>query len=100
MATIDQLFPELKLTLNGDVLPTAGILPDALVLCETHTTCKCGCEYRQPNPVMLRYGRNMTRADEWRRKFNNIPREFVVHVETVSTCRSCFDDKTFTFEDF
>ena len=78
-------------------------LPDALVLINLLTTCRCGEKFKTPNKrIAVRFGKSLLGVIEgaWRLEYNNLPREVEVVEDEVVACLRCFDDASFSYKDF
>ncbi len=91
----------LELLEEGDKpLPRAPVkrrevseIPDALVLCVVHTTCRsCNKLHSHPNPHILgRYRRDHKRIKKWSSLFEQLPREMLEIQEEATACANCFE---------
>ena len=77
--------------------------PDALVLMELTTICRCGEEFSTPNKrLMLRFKENFLgmKPAMWRAEYNDLAREIKEVKLEVVTCQKCFGDTSFARVDF
>ena len=77
--------------------------PDALVLVNLLTTCRCGEEFVTPSKrIMIRFGTNLLgiKQGKGRKEYNDLPREMEEYEEEVLACERCFEDASFAVTDF
>ena len=78
-------------------------LPDALVLFNWTTTCRCGEKFVTPNKLIaVRSGGNLhgIREGMWRTEYNNLPKEVREFENEVIACSKCFGEASFSYTDF
>ena len=78
-------------------------LPDAVVLINLTTTCRCGETFQTPNKrIALRFGKKLLAVTEgvWRMEYNYLPKEVKEFDEEVVACLRCFDEALFSYTDF